>query len=126
MEYIILKLLHMLFATISISAFSYRGMLAIRQPGRQQQGWLRVVPHINDTLLLVTAILLVIQTGYNPLQQTWLATKITLLIVYIALGLVTLRFAKNKMTRIISYSLAIATFLWIIAIAVSKSPLVFA
>ena len=123
MEYTILKLLHISFATISISGFIARGILALRQSRLLQQRWLKVIPHLNDTLLLVSAITLAIQAGYNPLQHGWLAAKIVLLFFYIGFGMMALRFAKRRGSRMVFFILAILTFAWIVSIAITKSVL---
>lgn len=120
MEYAILKLLHITFATISISGFITRGILTLRQSSLLQQRWLKILPHINDSLLLLSAIALAILADYNPLHHSWLTAKIVLLVFYIGFGLITLRLAKNQGTRIVFFILAILTFGWIVAIAISK------
>lgn len=121
MEYHVIKLLHILFACVSITGFITRGILSLRQSALLQQRWVRIVPHINDTLLLLSGITLVIQTGYNPLQHAWLAEKIALLFVYIGLGLMTLRYARSRRARRIYFVLAIFSFIGIVIIALSKS-----
>lgn len=125
MDYTSLKLLHIVFAMISISGFITRGILTLKQSSLLHRRWLRILPHINDTLLLLSAIALAIQTDNSPWQHGWLAAKIVLLMVYIGLGLMTLRIAKSRTTRLIFFSLAILTFTWIVAIAISKSTILF-
>lgn len=120
-----IKSLHIIFAVISISGFILRGILKLRQHPLLQHRLLKVLPHINDSLLLLSAIVLLFLGHYNLLQQPWLITKIILLFVYIGLGLMTLRFAKTKHSQSLFFVLAIGVFLWIVGVALSKSPLVF-
>ena len=120
MEYSILKLLHISFASISITGFIFRGILSFWQSPMLQRRWLKIVPHINDSLLLLSAIMLAVQTGYNPLQHIWLIEKIILLIIYIGLGLMTLRFASTYRAKRIYFVLAIFSFICIVIIAISK------
>ena len=54
--YFALKHLHMLCAVISIIGFIVRGALRIQGSTLLQRKWLRITPHIVDTLLLLSAI----------------------------------------------------------------------
>lgn len=125
MDYSLIKLIHVASALISISGFVARGMLAIQQSPRLSKRWIKIAPHINDSVLLISAITLAIQAGISPLEQSWLAAKIILLILYIFLGLVTLRIAKTRQSRVLAYIAAIVVFGYILAIAESKSLVFF-
>jgi hypothetical protein len=78
--YLIIKHLHMTFALLSILGVIVRGALAIKHHPIMQQKWMRIVPHINDTLLLITAITLASILLLNPLNHSWLMTKIIALL----------------------------------------------
>lgn len=125
MEYALVKIIHVACAFISITGFIARGILAIQQSTLLSKRWIKIVPHIIDTLLLISAVLLVIQLGVSPLTNAWLMMKIVLLILYIFLGLLTLRLAKTRQTRIIAFTAAILVFMYIVAIAESKSLVFF-
>ncbi len=51
-----IKNLHILTAVLSISLFCWRFVRLMRIPTGPQQRWIRVLPHVNDTLLLTFAI----------------------------------------------------------------------
>lgn len=123
--YFALKHLHMLCAAISIIGFIVRGGLRIAGSSILQKKWIRIAPHIIDTLLILSAIGLMISIQQYPFVNSWLTAKLLGLIVYIFLGVVTMRIAKSQPVRIISYLLAIATFGYIISVAISKTPLLF-
>jgi uncharacterized membrane protein SirB2 len=123
--YFALKHLHMLCAAISIVGFIVRGALRIMNSAQLQKKWIRVAPHIVDTLLLLSAIGLTISIQQYPITTPWLTAKLIGLFVYIGLGLVTLRFAKTQPVRIIAYLFAIITFAYIGMVAMAKSPLLF-
>lgn len=125
MDYNVIKLIHVACALFSITGFIARGILAIQESPRLSRRWIKITPHINDTVLLVSAIFLAIQAGISPLEQTWLAAKIILLILYIFLGLVTLRIAKTRQSRILAFVAAVVIFGYIVAIAESKSLVFF-
>lgn len=123
--YFALKHLHMLCAAISIVGFVIRGALRIAGSGVLQKKWLRIAPHIVDTLLLLSAIGLTLTIHQYPLTSDWLTAKLIGLIVYIGLGLVALRFAKTKPAQVLAYGFAIATFVYIGMVAFAKSPLLY-
>jgi len=123
--YFALKHLHMLCAVISIIGFIVRGALRLTGSPLLQKKFLKIAPHIIDTLLLLSAIGLTISIQQYPLTTPWLTAKLIGLFVYIGLGLVALRFAKSKPTIAIAYALAIATFAYIALVAVTKTPLFF-
>lgn len=83
----------------------------------------RVVPHIIDTLLLLSALALLAVLGFDLIRQPWLIHKITLLFVYIVLGMIALDNKYSKRIRIAAFIGAVLVFITIVGIAVSKSPM---
>ena len=123
--YFAFKHIHMLCAAISIIGFIIRGGLRIKNSTVLQKKWIRIAPHIVDTLLLLSAIGLMFSIGQYPFVNSWLTAKLIGLLVYVFLGVVTMRIAKTQSLRIGSYLLAIATFFYIASVAVTKTPLPF-
>ena len=122
--YIILKFIHLATAFISIAGFIIRGIWMIQASAILQRRWIRIAPHINDTVLLVSAIALVMITLQYPGPTTWINAKIAALLLYIILGTVALKRGKTKQIRIISGMLALLTFAYIVMVAISKNPLI--
>ena len=89
--YPMLKHLHMTLALVSLLLFLYRWSLALAGSGRLQQKWLKVLPHINDTFLLLFGVLLAVTLQLSPGQQPWLMAKLIALVVYIGLGVMALK-----------------------------------
>ena len=87
--------------------------------------WVKVSPHIIDTVLLASAILLASQWGWSALQMPWLMVKITALLVYIVLGSLALRPGHSQSVRITAWLAAIITFGYIVLVAMTKTPFVF-
>jgi threonine/homoserine/homoserine lactone efflux protein len=56
----------------------------------------RVVPHVNDTLLLVAAIGLSIVLQQYPFVHAWVTAKVLGLLAYIGLGMFALRRGRSK------------------------------
>lgn len=116
------KLLHVGTAAISIAGFTVRGIWMLRDSARLHARWVRIAPHVVDTLLLVSAIGLAVQLRLSPVQHTWLLAKIVALLLYIGLGVVALRRGRNRLVRALAWVAALATYLYIVAVAVTKSP----
>ena len=71
-----LKHLHMTIADISILLFTFRFVLMLAQSKKLEAKWLKIAPHVIDTLLLVFGISLAVQLSLNPVEHTWLLEKI--------------------------------------------------
>lgn len=122
---IIIKSIHMLTAFISILGFIIRGILAMTNSPVLDQKWIKIIPHINDTVLLGSAIMLASMTNQNPIEHSWLTAKVIALLAYITLGMIALRFGKTNRQRIIAWLLAIATFGYIVTVAINHNPMGF-
>jgi len=113
-------------ATVMLSLFGFvlRGVLRFRGSGLINRKWLKIAPHIVDTVLIASAITLLLQASLNPLTTPWLLAKIVALIIYIGLGLVAFRFAGSRSVALWSWGMAIVVFCYILAVAVTKNPLI--
>jgi len=119
-SFAILKFVHVSCAIISILGFTGRTALKLYSPDRLQIRWLKIAPHIVDTLLLASAIALVVLSRQYPLQQDWLTLKIVLLVFYIGFGMLTLRFANTRYQVIISFNAALLCFIYIVMVAMTR------
>ena len=120
-----LKQIHIAFAIISISGFLLRGIWRLTDNPRLQQRWVRISPHIIDTGLLVTAIILMIQISQYPVSHGWLSAKLIALLLYIFLGIMTMRIAKSRPQIFVSFIFAILCFSYIILVAINRQALPF-
>lgn len=114
---------HVLSVATSITLFVTRGVWMMADSPRLGQPWVRVVPHVVDTVLLTSAIGLAVLTAQYPLQQNWLTAKVLGLVAYIGLGMVALRFGRSKRQRVTAWGLAVVVFAYIVAVAVTRNPL---
>ena len=119
------KTIHVGCALLSISLFFIRGLWMVSDSPWRRNRAVMVLPHIVDSTLLVSAIVLVVQTAQYPLEQNWLLAKITALLVYIGLGLVALRFGPTKRIRVSAWFMAMATFMYIYSVALTHNPIPF-
>jgi len=116
-----IKMLHMSTAFISISFFIIRGVWVYKNSSMMSKKWVKISPHINDTILLVTAILLSISTQQYPFVDSWLTAKFLALIVYILLGMFALKRAKTIQNKVLFFILSLLTFSYILGVALTRS-----
>lgn len=122
-DYFTLKTIHMTAAALSIVGFTLRYAWMITDSPVRSLRLVKVVPHIVDTVLLVSAIALAVQLGVAPWNAGWLGYKTIALFVYVGLGMVALRFGRTRRVRIAIGALAIAVFASIVWVAHYKSLL---
>ena len=119
----ILKTLHVTFAALSFAGFFIRGIWMLKDSPLLTRRWVKISPQVVDTVLLVSAIALAVQMRFSPMAQPWLMAKIIALLVYIGVGLVALRFGGTKRIRLAAWLFGLLIFLYIVSVAMSKSPL---
>ncbi len=122
MSYSLLKYTHVVAVIASFALFFLRGLWMMAAPEKLAARWVRVVPHVIDTILLVSAIALAAMTAQYPFVQPWLTAKILALLVYIVLGTVAIRRGRTRRVRIVAWILALSVFGYMVAVARSRVP----
>lgn len=120
MDYALLRTAHIATVHISLALFLLRGFWMLRESPHLHDRWVRILPHVNDTLLLAAAIAMLVVGGFNPLQHPWLMAKILGLLAYIGVGTVALKRGRTKATRVKALIVAVGIFAYIVAVAVTK------
>jgi uncharacterized membrane protein SirB2 len=120
--FLLIKNIHMTLAILSIIGFIVRGPLAINQHAIMQQKWLRILPHVVDTFLLLAAIYLAWTLSLHPFNSGWLLAKVIALVVYIGLGALVIKRRGSVKRQWLTYGAAIGVFVYIIAVAITKNP----
>ncbi|MEH6580602.1 MAG: SirB2 family protein [Halioglobus sp.] len=118
----LLKAVHMICAFLSLGGFALRGYwMAVDKPIMSHRV-VKTLPHVLDTLLLSSALGMLYIWQLSPFETTWITAKILALLVYIALGMVAMRFGKTKKIRIAAWLAAMVTVIYIVSVAFTKSP----
>jgi uncharacterized membrane protein SirB2 len=112
-------------AVISVSFFILRFIWMLRGSSMLQQRWVRIVPHVVDTILLASALTMVYWSGQIPFQQAWLGAKVIALLAYIILGSIALRRGKTLQSRALAFVAALLVFGYIVAVALSRQVVLF-
>ncbi|MDP5211084.1 SirB2 family protein [Microbulbifer sp. 2205BS26-8] len=123
LNYTLVKQVHVTTAVISLFLFLLRAGLDFSKKTHWRHTPLRLVPHVNDTLLLSAAIALVILGNWNPALYHWLAAKLVLVLGYIAAGFLALHQTLSWRTRIAAALLALVQIAFIFYLAIIKPVL---
>ena len=85
-----IKTLHFTLAFLTVAGFVIRAGWAYTAPDMLQQKWVRIAPHVIDSLLLILGAVLAFSLPDGP-WQAWLGAKLLALLAYIGFGVMTLR-----------------------------------
>jgi len=122
MSYEVLKLIHVGSVIVSYALFFLRGVWLMQDSEKLRQRWVKILPHVVDSILLISANALAMIIQQNPLDNSWLTAKITGLLFYIGLGMIAIRFGKTRRTKIMAWIAAQCVFIYIVLVALTKSP----
>lgn len=122
MIYTSVKIIHLTSILLSFSLFFARGIWMLRTSPLLQKKWVKIAPHIIDTVLLISAIGLAIMLGATPFNSPWLLAKIIALLLYIVIGSIALKRGKTITTRIAAWLIAQSIFLYIVLTALTHNP----
>ena len=75
MDYASLKIVHVSCVAASYALFVVRGIWKMRESTLLQQRWVRIVPHVVDTILLASAVALAVPSRQYPFVDGWLTAK---------------------------------------------------
>jgi len=123
-DFTAVRSVHVVAAALSGALFLTRGAWMLWWPQRLRDRWVRIVPHLIDSVLLASALWLAWHLGGDA-TRGWLAAKIVALCIYIVLGTIALKRGRTRGIRTAALVAAIATFGYIAAVAANRSPLGF-
>jgi len=120
--YPLLKHLHVTCVVLSGAGFLLRSVLMWVESPLLQRRWMKILPHVNDSLLLAAAIALALHLGQYPLRDDWLTAKVAGLIAYIMLGSVALKRGRTRRQRGWAVVAAMAAYFYVVSVALTRSP----
>jgi len=118
-----IKQAHVMLALFSGAFFSVRGFAALMNGKWQQRLPVKLLSYAIDIALLAAALMLLTIVPWAMFGNGWLVMKLILLVVYVTLGVYTLRLARSPRARVICYVLALLAFGWMVTIARTHHPL---
>lgn len=123
MSFIALKHLHVTFVAISVVLFMLRFFWRSIGAKIAQQKWVKIVPHIIDTALLLTIVGMLIHWRMWPWETAWLLNKVIGLVGYILFGLVAMK-ATHSWLRYVGFVGALSWIMFLLHIAFSKQAII--
>jgi uncharacterized membrane protein SirB2 len=121
MDYFTVKLIHQSAVALSLTGFFVRGAASLSGATWVQSRMAKTLPHIIDTVLLLSAITLAWMLSLTPANAPWLMAKVVGLVVYVALGVIAMRPTRSRRVRVAAWLAAMATAAWIVSVAITKS-----
>ena len=122
MDYFALKSLHLGAVIASFCLFALRGIWMLADSPWLNRRWVRILPHIVDTVLLASALALAWSIAQYPFVDSWLTAKVLALVAYIVLGSLALKRGRSRAARIASFVAALSVFAYIVSVALTRSP----
>ena len=123
MSYILLKHLHVTCVVLSGLGFSLRGAWMLLDSPMLQRPLVRRLPHVVDSVLLGSALLMAWMSAQYPFINAWLTAKVFGLLAYIVLGVMALRRGRTKSQRAAFFVLALVAYAYIVSVALTRNPL---
>lgn len=125
MDFLLLKTIHVSCVALTLVLFVTRGALMLADSPLLGGRLLRIAPHVNDTLLLGSAIWMAIISRQYPFAESWLTAKLLALLVYIGAGMLALSYGRTKRVRTAAWLFALMVFAYIVSVALTRNPLPF-
>ncbi|NQY64529.1 MAG: SirB2 family protein [Alteromonadaceae bacterium] len=119
------KHLHMTLAVISVALFTLRFVWTLMESKNLTRKWVKIAPHIVDTLLLALGVAMAVKLAINPVEQLWLAEKLLAVVAYLFTGYYTLKLTRNRIMQVIGYLGAMGWVMLVIRLAMTKENIFF-
>jgi uncharacterized membrane protein SirB2 len=120
--YLVAKSIHVGCVIVSLGGFAARGALMLAESRWRGARFVRVAPHLVDTLLLASALWLCWLLGQYPFVQGWLTAKVLGLLAYIGFGTVALRRGRTKPVRVAALAAALLSAAYVVTVALTRDP----
>ncbi|OOV86171.1 SirB2 family protein [Oceanospirillum linum] len=121
--YAAFKHIHLLTVALSLGLFALRSVWMLLDSAQLKKRWVKILPHVVDTLLLISAIGLMFQIQQYPITHDWLTAKVLGLVAYIVLGTLALKRGKTKGIRVIALVAALGVIAYIVGVAIRHNAL---
>ena len=122
MSFLLLKYIHIFSVAASFALLFIRGVWLMQSYPPAPEKWVKVLPHVIDGLLIVTALGMIY--AHPPVMGgEWMAHKIGWILLYVALAVYVSRFARLMAVRLLGWLTALLVFLYITSIAVMHNPI---
>ena len=119
-----LTTIHLITVAITLSGFLLRGIWMLQDSANLKRPIVRILPHVNDTILLVSAVWAGALINQYPFFNSWLTAKLMGTLVYIVFGAIALTYGRTRTQRVVAFAAALVAFAYIVSVSVCRSSLV--
>lgn len=123
--YEIVKLTHMSAVSLSVLLFLLRFILTIIKSDKLQQKWIKILPHLIDTILIVAAISLCVMIQQYPFINGWVTEKLLALFMYVFMVALALKSEQTPLMRGAGFIGALSWIAYAGFVAITKEGLLF-
>ncbi|TKB54784.1 SirB2 family protein [Ferrimonas aestuarii] len=117
-----MKHFHMLTIACSVTLLLVRFYWHMAGSAMMERKWVKIIPHVIDTLLLLSGISLCFLIQQFPGSSEWLTEKVLSVVAYILLGVFAFK-AKGKMLKVFAVLGALGWLGMIAKVAMTKTPI---
>ncbi|NRQ44273.1 SirB2 family protein [Rheinheimera sp. YQF-2] len=119
--YMAYKHFHLLMVVLSVSFLLVRYAMSLKPAAILQTKFFKIAPHVIDTLLLVSAVLLMITLQQYPFVHAWLTEKLLAVLAYIVLGVMAFK-GRTAAIRWLCFLGALGWLGLVLRVAITKQP----
>jgi uncharacterized membrane protein SirB2 len=116
-----IKVVHVACAGLTLVSFGARGIWMLAGSPLLLRRATRIVPHVIDSVLFASGLVLAIAWHGGLRAGPWLPAKLAGVLLYIALGVVALRPGRPRPVRAAAFVAALCVFAWIVWVAHTRS-----
>ena len=119
--YMAYKHFHLLMVVLSVSFLLVRYAMSLKPAAILQSKFFKIAPHVIDTLLLISAVMLMLTLQQYPFVHAWLTEKLLAVLAYIALAVM----AFHGRTAVIRWLCFLGALGWLglaLRVAITKQP----
>ncbi|MFQ6372175.1 SirB2 family protein [Shewanella sp. YIC-542] len=119
------KYFHLLMIGLSVMFLSVRFVLKLAQSAWMERKLLKVAPHVIDTLLLLSGVVLCFMIKQYPFVDAWMTEKLGAVVAYIVLAIAAMNSARGKTFRIFAFLGALGWLVFAAKVAYVKQAVFF-
>jgi len=121
-HYLLVRAVHVAAVSISVPLLVVRSVIGIRTSPDRVPRLLRILPHVVDTALLASAVLLSLILQQYPFAAPWVTAKLLALVAYVGIGTVAVKRGRTPRARAIALVLALLVVGYIVGTALHHDP----
>ena len=106
---------------LSITGFGVRGALMLAGSPLLKARFVRIAPHVVDTVLLASAAWLAWLLGQYPFVHAWLTAKVLGLLAYILLGTIALKRGRTRGQQVAAFLGALLAAGYVVSVALTRN-----